>query len=236
MLKTDLLPFRLLCRSAPYPLVAVSLRTYHSLETLIYKPTFLRRLDRLLLFLRLCTRLCSNLLNSRTDTFQHLSHIYTTSTTLACPSPSFPDTLPLQPLMTPLPRTLVLGAHRAGGLKLLPLLSPRLDIVGISGKPSTPSHLATILRSFHPPIQLITLGGAFTDEESESAKSVWEEYRREVEAKKEEYGEENGAVTALVRTRGEEITSIKKELGIEGYDAVGRAILRNLEKVLGKEK
>jgi hypothetical protein len=140
--------------------------------------------------------------------------------------------------MSPLPRTLVLGAHRSGGLKLIPLLSPYLNIVGISDfiKPFSPSSLSLLLRAFHPPIQFLTLGGAFSDEDAASARKVWEEYRRDVEAKKEEFGEENGARIACVRTKGEEITAVKKEEGVEGYEAVGRAILRNLEKEFGEGK
>lgn len=118
-------------------------------------------------------------------------------------------------------------------MKLLPLLSPQLDVVGITGdlKPFNAPVLATLLRSFHPPIQFLTLGGAFDDQEAASASKVWEEYRRDVESKKEEFGEESAAATGFVRTTSADITRIKKEQGIEGYEAVGKALLRNLDKV-----
>lgn len=134
------------------------------------------------------------------------------------------------------PRALVLGAHRHGGLKLLPHLSSRLDVVGISSaiKPLSPTALAHMLRAFHPPIQVLTLGGALSDDDVACAKEVWAEYRREVERDREGYGGESGAPVACVRTTSADISRVKQESGgkVEGYEAVAAALVANLDQAL----
>ncbi|GAA5915147.1 hypothetical protein JCM8208_002150 [Rhodotorula glutinis] len=136
----------------------------------------------------------------------------------------------------PLPRALVLGAHRHGGLLLVPQLSSRVEVVGLSDAihPFDPRALACTLRAFHPPVQVLSLGGAFSDDDAARAREVWDEYRREVEREKGRYGEESGAGTACVRTTGGDITAVKAASGgeVEGYEAVGRAVVANLDKAL----
>lgn len=135
--------------------------------------------------------------------------------------------------MSPLPRALLLGAHRKGAIKMAGLLAPQMTIVGVSDalRPIDPAVLGFLLRSFHPPIQLLSLGGAYKDDDASVAESVWREYRTEVESHAEDYGEESGAKVGFLRTTNAGITAVKTELGVEGYESVGRAILRNLEKL-----
>ncbi|KAL8279591.1 hypothetical protein RQP46_007904 [Phenoliferia psychrophenolica] len=104
----------------------------------------------------------------------------------------------------PLPPTLVVGRGRAYGLQIISHLSSHLSITGLSVIfPFSPSHLALALRTLHPPARVITIGGAYSDDEADQARGVWEEYRKEVEEKPEEYGEEDkGVKTCFVRVKG----------------------------------
>jgi len=142
------------------------------------------------------------------------------------------------PTMTPLPRAFMIGAHRSGGLKLLPLLSAHLNVVGIAPPsafvvtPFPAGLLAATLRAFHPPIQVLTLGGKVHPPESSIAKQVWEEYRAEVEAKPDEYGAEvDGVKVGVVDSTNEEMIDIIEKEGVKGYDAVAKALLRGLERL-----
>lgn len=135
-----------------------------------------------------------------------------------------------------LPRALVLGQMRAGGIQLLPVLAPHLNIVGFGTAPSffaqpfPASLLAATLRTYSPPVQVVTMGGAFTPEDEQAARAVFAEHRAEVVAHPEQYGLEEKAWIGFVRTTGAQIAAVKEGLGVEAYEAVGKAIVRNLEE------
>lgn len=132
--------------------------------------------------------------------------------------------------MTALPRALVIGRHRKGGITMMSRLVEQIQVVGITDAllPFDAKLLATMLRTFHPPIELVSLGGAFEQEDASQARRVWEEYREEVECSPEVYGEVGKGKTGFVWTSAAEITKVGEELGVEGYDAVVEALVKNL--------
>jgi len=135
----------------------------------------------------------------------------------------------------PLPRTLQIGLRRAGGLSMLPAMSAHMLVVGlIGGQPSPfPAQdvLAPALWAFHPPVQVLTFGGAYTDEDAEAAKSVWEAYRAEVDGRPEDYGEEEGeAKVGFVRVTQEAIKGVQAERGgCDVYEAVAEVLVRGVK-------
>lgn len=103
-----------------------------------------------------------------------------------------------------LPHCLVVGRGRAYGLQIVSHLKTHLNVTGLAVIfPFSASALAAALRTLHPPARVVTIGGAYTDEETAQARGVWEAYRQEVEERPEEYGDdEKGAITAFVRVKG----------------------------------
>ncbi|KAK4700487.1 hypothetical protein P7C70_g5759, partial [Phenoliferia sp. Uapishka_3] len=103
-----------------------------------------------------------------------------------------------------LPRALIVGRGRSYGLQVVSHLTPFLNPVGISVLwPFSTSTLALALRTLHPPARVLAMGGAYSAEEAAEAKTVFEEYRKEVEEKIDEYGEgEAGQKTAFVKVHG----------------------------------